>query len=925
MTMADLLTGRSKGVIEHFVQTRAGSILVANGLEPVYRWDGQASSMSEAGVVAPATAMVMVGSGIGTLLGPFYAYERFQDRFGNWSDLSPISEACDGTGPASKMGLVIGATNATPVVVTTNTAHGLTTGTKIRIYGVSGNTAANADSWVNVLTTTTFELYADSLGTIPVAGNGTFSGVGYWASNPISNVSGASGSMVRVTFTSVHGMSSNQVLRVRGVQGMTCANGDWQVVVVSTTAVDLYKSVSDGSTYTSGTGQGAVTAGNFGHITSAANTTPIYIATAFAHGMSNGCRVRITGVEGNDAANGDWYVTVYDLNHFWLDDSAGNGTHVPNTGIWYRAGSQINYYAVPIPTESKVNNRQILRNTPGQTRVFYVDVETADMAATSFTSTNEDSDLSAEEAVSISETLGKYALPPANKPFLAQSQDRVFAAGTIDYSSGHIKVTNGSATVYGVGTAWTSSMSGRILYVQGASLYYTITSVNTSGQTLTLDATYGGSTSNFALYAIRPSVGDRKTVYWSEPGAHEAFDLTSGVAVAEDGDDITGLMSFNTFIYILENQHVYKFTFGDDPATDGAIYHQLNRGCVNNRCWVLIDDMAYLLANNGIYRYGGDRSAESISDPIQTLWWSKSKWRINWNYKALFSSSLDQQRSIVRWFVSLSGSPPRWAIAYNYQLNRFWIEEYQQPILSAATATIGSDRVQLAGSYHRKVMAISQRDGDVVQTSTPNFTYRGTATAATNFTLADSAATFDTTNAVNAPLFIVDGTGKGQVRRVVSLTSTALTINRPWSIKPDSTSVYQLGGIAWHAKGKWLKLSRSEEDQQRRIELAYLPTTDDADFRFRIRTNFSDEAEDAAITISQEEGEGIAIAEGDPDYVIDTTKPGGVVQQSLHSNREGGTEGVRHLQYELSGVTNSEPFRIYEITVDGFNMRGGGG
>ncbi len=53
---------------------------------------------------------------------------------------------------------ITGATNATPIVITTGAIHGLTTGDEVIVDGVLGNTAANVAGKVTVLSTTTFEL-----------------------------------------------------------------------------------------------------------------------------------------------------------------------------------------------------------------------------------------------------------------------------------------------------------------------------------------------------------------------------------------------------------------------------------------------------------------------------------------------------------------------------------------------------------------------------------------------------------------------------------------------------------------------------------------------------------------------------------------------------------------------------------------------
>lgn len=53
---------------------------------------------------------------------------------------------------------VTNATNASPIVITTSTAHGFATGDNVNISGVGGNTAANGDFVITVLTSTTFSL-----------------------------------------------------------------------------------------------------------------------------------------------------------------------------------------------------------------------------------------------------------------------------------------------------------------------------------------------------------------------------------------------------------------------------------------------------------------------------------------------------------------------------------------------------------------------------------------------------------------------------------------------------------------------------------------------------------------------------------------------------------------------------------------------
>lgn len=66
---------------------------------------------------------------------------------------------------------ITNATNASPIVITTSTNHGLTTGQLVGISGVLGNTAANGQWIVTVSTPTTFSLNSST-------GNGAYTGDG---------------------------------------------------------------------------------------------------------------------------------------------------------------------------------------------------------------------------------------------------------------------------------------------------------------------------------------------------------------------------------------------------------------------------------------------------------------------------------------------------------------------------------------------------------------------------------------------------------------------------------------------------------------------------------------------------------------------------------------------------------------------------
>lgn len=77
-------------------------------------------------------------------------------------------------------GAVAGASNATPIVVSTSSTTGLTNGQQVTITGVTGNSSANGRFYLKVLSATTFSLYTNEALTTGQIGNAAFSGGGSW-------------------------------------------------------------------------------------------------------------------------------------------------------------------------------------------------------------------------------------------------------------------------------------------------------------------------------------------------------------------------------------------------------------------------------------------------------------------------------------------------------------------------------------------------------------------------------------------------------------------------------------------------------------------------------------------------------------------------------------------------------------------------
>jgi hypothetical protein len=508
----------------------------------------------------------------------------------------------------------------------------------------------------------------------------------------------------------------------------------------------------------------------------------------------------------------------------------------------------------------------------------------------------------------------RHGMPPANKTVIAAHLGKIWLAGEEGYEEGSCKVTINSKTVTGVGTNWTTSFEGRFLYVVGSTRSYEIDSVDTVAQTLTLLTAYQDATDSFAVYAIRSAPAERKLIHYSESGLPESFQATNSMAIEEEGGEITGLMPMRGFLYILERRHSHKLTFQDDPALDGAAFFVSARGCVNNNCWVQVDDVAYMLDDYGVHRFAGTAESEHLSTPIQGVFQpgSNSEYKVNWRARRFFHACLYRPQETIRWFVTMDGGDyPRHALCYHYRAERWWIEEYPFPIGGSVSGESGLQPNVFLGGPSRKVFSIWQGTLDAVDPGLG--TTSGEVTAADIMSMTDSLAAFPATTILGAPLVITDGRGSGQVRKIVERTSaTKLRIDAPWLIVPDTTSQYQIGGIPWRLRSAQFRISPPELYQNRCMEICLTPSTG----FMGVEHFYGRSVQTMKVAASYEAGGGVRTRVDESIQAIDMSKD--LVRIALPSTRTYHSAGIRYYSFELSGVTGETETRVGQALLEGF-------
>ena len=592
---------------------------------------------------------------------------------------------------------------------------------------------------------------------------------------------------------------------------------------------------------------------------------------------------------------------------------------------------QIDYSSVDIPTSSQVVSRQILRNASGNTSSYYLDVDTTDLTSTTFTSTKTDATLTAQTLVPITDSEGndlaatRYTVPPDDMPLLLMANGRMLMAGEALYSQGAIQITQSSATVQGIGTNWTSVMAGRYLTVENETRSPAlISSVDTNTQTLTLSAVWPGRTYAFVGHGIRADVDRRRGVQWSEAGLPEAVPPLSLLNVARAGGvgDLTGMFRVGSLVYLTEASRTHTFSFVNNPALsdaggDGQVFLSGYRGCVNQRCVVIVEDVAYMLDQQGVYAFRAGGS-EPLSSNVQDLFDERGDYdyRIRWEHSVFFHGVHDVAQELIRFFVCLDHRwYPQHCLCFDYRQQRWWLEAYPFPICSSCSGQIEGRPVVFLGSSGGRVFVLGAGALDGVD-SHDDGTLSGTVTSAGIQTLTDSAAVFDTMALPGYGVTITAGTGKGQTRIITSVTTTALTVMVPWTTALDTTSTYQIGGISFQWKSGVFRYAAAEKSNVRELDLMGLSGDDGkADLRLYIDRSATPFKWGVSAV-----NQGVRTTRNNADAVLDLSRADGNWQMRLDGLRQGNMDGPKFVEAEIAGVQGVDPVEFYELNLSGITQ-----
>jgi hypothetical protein len=494
-------------------------------------------------------------------------------------------------------------------------------------------------------------------------------------------------------------------------------------------------------------------------------------------------------------------------------------------------------------------------------------------------------------------------------------------------SGGSWTTTYLTGSIYG-DTDLDEGVEGRSLWLRGASASFDIIQI-VPGEptTFTANTLYGiGTTATFSKYALSPASELANRIFYSELLEPLSWPQSQNyVSLSDDlGDFITGLMPHGNYLYILKERHIYRLSYTTVPALDGEVALVASRGCVNHRCWVQIEDAVYLLDYDGIYAFNGS-SVQTLSIPIQNTF---REGAINWGSAKWFHAAHDAAEEVIRFFVCLGDSRyPKHAICFNYRLNRWWRESYVFAVGSSCQAVLNG---RMAPLYGRQDFRFATPGGTLDGINGDDPTWRGTVTSATLTSLTDSNVT-QPSAAPGAAVVIVSGRGKGQKRIVSTVSGGRINVNYPWSIIPDPTSVYQIGGIDWRVRlGKYI-WPAVESYTKRAFTFWFQPTQFPASFD--VRHYLSHHPLPARMQRDGVHGL-LTTTVNDPDAVIDMQHErteGGVPSYSpgleridLSAAADQQIPTDRAVSIELRGVQGVDPIVLGQISMEGLKRKGNG-
>ena len=194
----------------------------------------------------------------------------------------------------------------------------------------------------------------------------------------------------------------------------------------------------------------------------------------------------------------------------------------------------------------------------------------------------------------------------------------------------------------------------------------------------------------------------------------------------------------------------------------------------------------------------------------------------------LFPNPLNYTTKVLVFDYSLSSSESfgEW-VKYEISTDIFSVAEYEKD----------GEKTMMFGDGYGHVWLWD--DGDADGYDLDSVELNGTATSSTANTISDITQAWTVNELVGATVYIRDGFGIGQRRRIVSNSATQITVNAVWTINPNTTSKYSVGNIDAYAEEFWNSNDHQNIWKRMRWIVPYVKRTGDYEINISFKKDFS--------------------------------------------------------------------------------------
>jgi hypothetical protein len=332
-----------------------------------------------------------------------------------------------------------------------------------------------------------------------------------------------------------------------------------------------------------------------------------------------------------------------------------------------------------------------------------------------------------------------------------------------------------------------------------------------------------------AAHVSRLFAHNGSRVYYSNLDQPEAFDIENSFTVnADDGQKITALHSAHELLLIFKRDSVWAL-YGEDPATWVPRMISPTVGCLNERSIVTVEGTTYWWSESGPMAWTGVGAVVNIGQGKidadiafeAALSTAASSPTPSEGYIGIVGT-MDLVNQRILWAVpSINSTQNDLIFPYKYRFAQ-WEATRWTGMDASSLASIQDDtstqRVYLGG-YKGQIFAY----GGVTNDGTPSGVLEGNVASATTTTLTIATGSLLTTGGglTERYVYVHDGAGSWQVKRIGSNTGTVITLASgvTFSPVPNSSWTWSVGTIGFQLTLPWM--SFSSPFIKKRLEYGY--------------------------------------------------------------------------------------------------------